>query len=179
MPYKPQRRMRPQHYGPATRDYRGDSRPQRMMNDNRSGADYRDGNDYEDYNDYADYNDGVNYYNDYAQDGHYPQYLKPKELMKWGKKLLEEVDEKEKSQFSMQNIEKSAREIGVRFDDTITKDEFYVTVLMQYTDYCKTLGIANMDLYLRMAKDWLNDEDSELQGGEKLAAYYYAVIMAK
>ena len=58
-----------------------------------------------------------------------------------------------------------------------SKKEFYVTVLMMYTDYCKTLGTANFDVYLKLAKDWLVDDDIAVQGGEKLAAYHDKIVL--
>ena len=41
----------------------------------------------------------------------------------------------------------------------------------------KTLGSASPEIYIKMAKDWLEDKDSELKGGEKLAVYHDCIIM--
>lgn len=111
----------------------------------------------------------------------YPMYdgaeegmLTDKELEHWAKKLLEEVDEKDKPFFRFESIKKKAEDMGIKFDK-FSPMEFYVTALMMATDYSKTIGTANMDVYLRLAKDFLEDKDSELKGGEKLAAYYDVV----
>ena len=90
--------------------------------------------------------------------------------------MMKEVEEKDKAFFKYENVEKKAKDMGIQFDK-FSFDEFYTTVLMQYTDFCKTLGTANMDTYLRLAKDWLQDQDSELKNSEKLYAYYYYVVM--
>lgn len=110
---------------------------------------------------------------DYA--GNSGQMLSDDELMQWSKKLMSKVDEKDKAFFTIENIKKKAQEMGIKFEE-FTFEEFYTTVLMMYTDYCKTLGSANMDIYLRLAKDWLCDEDVDMQYGEKLAAYHDYVV---
>ena len=68
-----------------------------------------------------------------------------------------------------------AQEMGIKFDK-FNQEEFYLTALMMYTDYCKTLGTANMDIYLRLAKDWLEDDDVSVKGGEKLAVYHDCIV---
>lgn len=115
-----------------------------------------------------DYNRGY----DYAG----ANMLSNKELMQWSQRLTNELEEKDKNYFKYENIEKKAKDMGIQFDK-FTFDEFYLVCLMMYTDYCKTLGTANMDIYLKLGKDWLQDQDSELKNSEKLYAYYYYVIM--
>ena len=110
---------------------------------------------------------------DYASNN--GQMLSDDELMQWSKKLMSKVDEKDKPFFTIENIKKKAMEMGIKFEE-FTFEEFYTTALMMYTDYGKTLGSANMDIYLRLAKDWLCDEDAEMQYGEKLAAYHDYVV---
>lgn len=125
-----------------------------------------------DYGDYGDYARG----RDRGYDGEYDgEYLEDEDLMEWSKELLDEVEEKDKPYFTKENIEKKAKELGIEFKE-FTMPELYTTTLMLYNDYCKTLGSANMDLYVRLAKDWLCDEDAELQYGEKLASYYDNIV---
>lgn len=104
------------------------------------------------------------------------EMLSNRELMDWSQKLMQDVEEKDKAFFKYENVEKKAKDMGIQFDK-FSFDEFYTTVLMMYTDYCKTLGTANMDTYLRLAKDWLCDEDVAMRYGEKLASYYDNVVM--
>lgn len=102
--------------------------------------------------------------------------LTNRELMDWSQKLMKELEEKDKNYFKYENIEKKAKEMGMTFDK-YSFDEFYTTVLMMVTDYCKTLGTANPDVYLRLAKDFLEDKDSALKYGDKLSTYYDYVVM--
>ena len=108
-------------------------------------------------------------------DMHEKPYLKEHELKEWSERLLESIDEKYKDSVRKDKIFRDAEIHGIRFDK-FTKDEFYVTVLMMYTDYCKTLGTANIDVYLKLAKDWLMDDDIAVKGSEKLAAYHDYIV---
>lgn len=134
----------------------------------RDRADYRDMED-----GYADYRDREDDYADYRDYGE--EKLNDRELMDFSKRLLEEIDEKDKQMFKLETIEKKSKEMGIKFDK-FSMEEFYTVVLMMFTDYSKTLGTTNMDVYLRLAKDWLCDEDTAVQYGEKLAVYYDAVV---
>ena len=138
------------------------------------------GRDYGDYargrRDYASY-DMARGRRDYGYDyGTGDECLTPEELDYWMKDLMDELDEKDKPMFKMENIIKRAKDMGVEFDK-FTPEEFHVVVLMCVTDYCKTLGMSNIDLYLKLAKDWLLDKDSALKGSEKLAAYRDYIVM--
>jgi hypothetical protein len=53
--------------------------------------------------------------------------------------------------------------------------EFEVAVLMVYTDYKRTIG-KNVDMAIRLAYDWLVDEDVAVKGAEKLAVYYDCIV---
>ena len=113
------------------------------------------------------------YMMDYASQG--GEYLSDRDLQMWADKLMKKVEDKDKQFLSRENIRKRADEMGIKFEK-YSFEEFYVVVLMKYTDHCKTLGTANMDIYLKLAKDFLEDEDSSLKYGERLAAYYDFVI---
>ena len=107
----------------------------------------------------------------YPRDGH--SMLSEEDLKRWSKRLLDDVDDKDK--LKMENIVKRAEQMGIRFEE-FTPYEMYVTVLMMFTDYHKTLGTGNYDVYIKLAKDWLCDDDSDLKYGDKLTAYYENVI---
>lgn len=102
-------------------------------------------------------------------------YLTERELKEWGDRLLYSIDEKYKDTLKKDHVIKEAEEVGIHFDK-FTKEEFYVVVLMMYTDFCKTLGTANFDVYLKLAKDWLCDEDIAVKYSEKLAAYHDTIV---
>lgn len=104
-----------------------------------------------------------------------PDYLEDDDIEDWADKLKREVEEKDKQFLSKENIKRKATEMGIKFDK-FSFEEFYVAVLMTYTDYRKTLGTANMDIYLKLAKDWLCDEDVAVKYGEKLATYYDYIV---
>lgn len=119
-------------------------------------------------------------YGYYGEDyGDYGESLTSEELEHWKKKLMKEVDEKDKHFFEPQNIEQKARQMGVQMKD-YKPEELAIVALMLYTDYCKTLKKyvgSNMDIYVDMAKDWMSDPDSEMKGSERLAVYHDEIIM--
>lgn len=126
-----------------------------------------------------DYARGRNYDYGYDYAGDYGERLTEAELEEWKKKLLKEVDEKDKQFFTKERISQKAKQMNVEMKD-FSEDELVVATAMVYTDYCKTakkyIG-SNMDFYIEIARDWLNDKDSELKGGEKLAVYHDCIIM--
>ena len=88
------------------------------------------------------------------------------------------VDDKEKQFFTKEQISQKARQMGVEMKD-YNEEELGVTTAMVYTDYCKTakkyIG-NNMDFFIELARDWLEDKDTEVKGGEKLAIYYDCIV---
>lgn len=100
------------------------------------------------------------------------------EIEMWSEKLMKEVDKPHQDLISEHKVMQKAKDMGIKFDE-YSPEEFYVVVMMMYTDYCKTLGSVNIDTYIRLAKDWLQDEDSKLKGSEKLSAYYTHIINAR
>ena len=136
------------------------------------GRDYNYGNDYARGRDYG-YMPYPPYMMDYASQG--GEYLSDRDLQMWADKLMKKVEDKDKQFLSRENIRKRADEMGIKFEK-YSFEEFYVVVLMKYTDHCKTLGTANMDIYLKLAKDFFEDPDTALRYGEKLATYYYDIV---
>ena len=167
------------YYGGAD-DYARGGRMDYNYNDDYArgrGRDYNYGNDYARNRDYGympyyPYYMDYGYGRDYAQNG---EYLSDKDLKMWADKLMKEVEDKDKAFLSRENIRKRADEMGIKFDK-YSFEEFYVVVLMKYTDHCKTLGTANMDIYLKLAKDFFEDPDTNVRYGEKLAAYYDYIV---
>ena len=119
-------------------------------------------------------------YGYYGEDyGDYGETLTKEELEKWKHKLMQEVEEKDKHFFETANIEQKARQMGVQMKD-YKPEELSVVSLMLYTDYCKTLKKyvgSSMDIYIDLAKDWMDDPDSEMKGSERLAVYHDEIIM--
>ena len=109
---------------------------------------------------------------DYAPMG---KELSERDIETWIRRIMDEIDDKDKQYFKMDNVIKKAEAMGIRFDK-FTPEEFYVTVLMNFTDFSDTFGTGNPDIYLKMAKKWLCDEDASLKYGAKLAAYYEHIV---
>lgn len=171
------RAMDYEYYGPeypSRYDYRSNERYSSSRMGRESEYDREHSMDYNYYEpmrrSHRDYR-GRDMRYDYGSD----EYLSDDELMEWSKDLMRDVEEKDKPYFSKENMERKAKDMGIEFKE-FTFPELYTTALMQYSDYHKTLGTGNMDLYVRMAKDWLCDEDAELQYGEKLASYYDNIV---
>lgn len=132
--------------------------------DERRYRDHRRTNEYDYASDYR--------MDDYDYGG---GYLNHEELHAWKRMLCDSLEKGECEMFSDDKIIKRAKENGIRFDN-FTEDEFIVAVLMMYTDYGKTLGKANIDTYVKMANDFLCDEDSGVKYGEKMTAYFDHVV---
>ena len=88
---------------------------------------------------------------------------------------MEKVDHKDSEMFKKEKIMQRAQELGIK-PDKFSMEDLYVTTLMMYTDYYKTLGNANMSIYVKLARDWLMDDDVSVKGSEKLAAYYHNIV---
>lgn len=127
-------------------------------------SDYRRG----DYNRY-DYNR----YNDYG--GYGMDYAENDDLKYYEKKLLSQLDEKQKMMLKKEEVIKKAEQNNVRFED-YDEEEFYIVVLMMVTDFGKTLGSSNPDTYIKMAKNWLEDDDASLKYGDKLYEYLDRIV---
>lgn len=200
--YRGMPQMYPNDYAMGDRAYDSNSRNRYTPRgfDSRSGADYERSNPAFAEPDYA--RGGDRAMRDREFDGHYgypvypfeiagrvgreypmfdhrmsggTQYLTEHELKDWAKRLLSEVDEKDKSMLEKEAVLSKVEALGIEFEK-FTKEEFYVVVLMMYTDFCKTLGTANFDIYLKLAKDWLCDDDIALRYSEKLAAYHDTIV---
>lgn len=140
--------------------------------------DYGRGRDYG-YDMMGDYRGGYgrrDYGYDYGYDyGDYGQSLSEKELDHWCKKLMSQLDEREKQMFKKETIMQKAKSMGKPMED-FGEEELYITTLMAYTDYKEVIG-ANPDMALRLAYAWLSDKDVKATGSQKLAIYYDEIVM--
>ena len=141
--------MPEQDYGRGRRDY--------------GVSDYRGGYGRRDYVDYG--------YDDY---GDYGETLSEKELEHWNKKLMEQLDEREKQMFHKDAIMQKAKQMGKPMEGFGEK-ELYTATLMVYTDYKQSIG-QNPDLAVKLAYDWLSDKDVAVKGAEKLAVYHDCIV---
>lgn len=115
--------------------------------------------------DYYDYDRERNY--DFS-DGMEKDY--EEDLKKWVSKL------KKQDRFGMpyDQLVKRAEEMGVKFDD-FDEMEFYATYLMLISDFTSLTNDPNV--YIKMAKDFLDDKDIDMSGSEKLCTYLYEIVL--
>lgn len=163
----------------------------------RDYADYADYGDYADYDDYdedeAGYDRGYMpfdirggmgygrgfkknpfYMSDYA-DYDSAEKLDEEDLKEWHEKLLKEIPEQYKHLYKKEKIEEVAKQMQIEFDK-FKPLELVVAATMIATDYPKSVGYADINRAVAMAKEWLADEDSKLKYGKKLSAYYDNVV---
>lgn len=111
---------------------------------------------------------------DYGDYGDYGETLSEKELEHWNKKLLGQLDEREKQMFNKDAIMQKVKSMNKPMEGFSDK-ELYTATLMVYTDYKHNIG-ANPDLAVKLAYDWLADKDVAVKGAEKLAVYYDCIV---
>lgn len=147
--------MRPRNdYGMSgdyRNDYRGDYR-----NDYNSGNDYYDGN--------------YDYRGDYSSQGMEQEYKK--KLHEW----IEKLSKKNRFPVSMDQVIQQAKNMGVKFEE-FDEEEFYAIYLMVISDYPTISNEYNM--YIRMAKDWIMDDDVAVSPSEKVCKYLYTIVLGE
>lgn len=79
--------------------------------------------------------------------------------------------------FTKQQAQEVAKRLSIKFDK-FSEVAFWAAVNLMYNEYFAVLG-DNPDIYARLAKAWLCNSDSELQGDEKLHAYYCYIVMGE
>lgn len=108
-------------------------------------------------------------------DGHSGSELDREELKEWAMDLMDELNENEKQMFRKEDVIRKAEDMGIKFKD-YSEEELYVVTLMLFSDYKKTVGVSSPEMYIALARDWFEDDDAELNGSEKLSAYYYTIV---
>ena len=58
-----------------------------------------------------------------------------------------------------------------------SEEEFYAIYLAMVSDYKNMFNDPTM--YLRMAKDWLEDNEVAMKSSEKVCAYLYAIVLGE
>lgn len=122
---------------------------------------------------------------DYEMDGAHPSglmRLKKKDYMDWEKNLIN-ADGSRGKHFEAHQIKKVAEQLGINYDG-YTEKELCMAANMLYSDYCEVIKQIRPDLtpekeviaYTKMAKAFLEDEDSPVEGSEKLALYYWCIV---
>lgn len=161
--------------GQYNRDY--------AYNDNESGnmggQQYRqyDGNyEYEEDGHYGNYRpiEAMGYFNGYYDMGNdYGAKLSSKDIKKWEKEL-ENADGTKGKKWDVDQIRQIAQQQGIKFDE-YRPETLTAIANMLYSDYCKVLG-ADIMLYTKMAKAFLEDDDFEGEPEEKAMLYYKCIV---
>ena len=118
------------------------------------------------------YHNNMDYGYDYG--GDYGEKLTKEDLEHWDKRLMKKVHDRDKHFFTKENIINRAKSMGVQMNE-FNEEELFTTVLMMYTDHCDSVG-QNYDMYVKLAQDFLEDDDTSVSGGEKLAVYYDCIV---
>lgn len=150
-------------------DYNMDyERTNRNGNRGDYSSDYNYGSDY-----HYGYNMGApimdyNRYDRKAERDEEDEYYK--ELERWTNKL------KRKNKFNINEnqVMEMAKRSNLSMKDYDEK-EFYATFLMMVSDYGKVSSDPQM--FVEMSKAFLEDDDTELKGSEKLCKYLYAIVL--
>lgn len=137
----------------------------------------------------------------YEQDGHYGNYrpveamgyfngyydmgsdydmrrdgtakLSSKDIKKWEKEL-ENADGTKGKKWDTDQIRQVAQQHGIRFDE-YSPELLTAIANMLYSDYCKVLG-ADIMLYVKLAKAFLEDDDFDGDPEEKAMLYYKCIV---
>lgn len=151
------------------RDMRNDYMRRDMRRDYRNDidhmSDYRRDYENRDYDYRPDYRD--DYYNyDRAKDEY------EMDLKKW----IEKLKSKDRFGVSKQQVLEQAKNMGVKFDE-YDEMEFYAVYLAMISDYKSIANDYNM--YIKMAKDFLEDDDIAVSPSEKVCIYLYQIVLGE
>ena len=106
-----------------------------------------------------------------GRDGAYK--LSSKDIKKW-EKGLENADGTKGKKWDTDQIRQVAQQHGIRFEE-YSPELLTAVANMLYSDYCKVLG-ADMMLYVKMAKAFLEDDDFDGEPEEKAMLYYKCIV---
>ena len=93
--------------------------------------------------------------------------------MKMWKRNLENADGSHGEKYQMEQIMPIAQQLGIKFHE-FSEEDLCMAVNMLYSDYCKVLG-SDLGMYVKLAKAFLEDDDFDGTGSEKLALYYKCI----
>lgn len=130
-------------------------------------SDYRS-----DYNDYArggrrDYRSD---YNDYSMEKMDKEYQE--DLEYW----IEKLKQKDRIGIPKRQVLDHAKQMGVKFEK-YDEMEFYAVYLMQVSDYT-SLG-TEPKTYIRLAKEWIEDDDVKRKYSNKVCSYLYDIVLGE
>ena len=83
---------------------------------------------------------------------------------------MSQLDEREKQMFRKEAIIPKFKQMGIEMKD-FNEEELYTITLAKYTDHKQSIG-QNPDLAIKLARDFMIDQDSNTKGSERVAIYY-------
>jgi len=95
--------------------------------------------------------------------------LTPTEIRKWDKELKNEG-----APFSVDQVRQVAQQHGIRFDE-FTPELLTAVANMMFTDYKDTVK-GDISMFVKLAKDFLCDDDFDGEPEEKAYLYYTAIV---
>lgn len=104
---------------------------------------------------------------DYAEENY---KLTPTEIRKWEKELKKENG----SAFTTDQVRQIAQQHGIRFEE-FTPELLTVIANMMYSDYGETVK-GDISTFVKLAKDFLCDDDFDGTPEEKAYLYYTAIV---
>lgn len=144
-------------------DYKGSNY---SMGDQHYGQPYRS-------NEYQGYAQGtISYYPEYTMDYHMEDEQYKKELHHW----IEKLKSKDTLRVHKEQVINQAKSMGVEFKK-YNEDEFYAVYLMHVSDYPNMF--PDYMSYIKMAKFWLDDDDVEYRGSEKICGYLTHIVLGE
>lgn len=132
----------------------------------------------EDYGRRGDYGYDMRGRRDYGYSypyGDFGETLSEQELESWNKRLMEQLDEREKQMFHKDTIMQKIKQMGKPMEGFGEK-ELYTATLMWYTDNKEFFG-QNVDFAVKGGYAFLADKDTKVRGAEKLCVYYDEIVM--
>ena len=105
---------------------------------------------------------------DYSSDDVKKEY--EEDLQEW----IEKLKHKDRFKVPKDQVIKQAKNMGIHFVE-YSEEEFYAIYLAMVSDY-KTIS-NDYNNYIRMAKDFLEDDDMAVSPSEKVCIYLYEIVL--
>lgn len=106
-----------------------------------------------------------------------PKKLTDEQIEHWMKEIVNE-DGSTGAKWTKQQVEELAKKAGIDYKE-YGIEALYAATNMVYSDYCAVAhdaGVNNAEFYVKLADAFLNDEDFDGDGREKLSIYYHEVV---
>lgn len=113
------------------------------------------------------YHDGMY---DYAKEDMEKEYKE--DLHEW----IEKLKKKDRFGLTKDQVVDKGKQMGVRYDK-FNEMEFYAVYLMLVSDFKQVSNDPHY--YLALAKEWLEDDDVEMKGSDKVCAYLYSIVLGE